>query len=170
MKLTRCTVSGLLQAAGPARESLATFQVSASAMRMRFPIHVLFALLTCSSPRAEAPIDLSPKVEAPIDYTGIWKRECSQRFGIQIKGPRGGPYSVTFCGPQGCFPFNTWMPITSIDGDPDYKIISHTEIGVRRRDDSGGFFMFHRCTDDPTWKRGDSLPDFLKREVISISG
>jgi hypothetical protein len=73
------------------------------------------------------------------DYTGIWKDKCSNYYGIQIKYIEKELYSVSFCGLDGCFKPGEWTPNSRIEGDPEYKIISPTELGIKK------------CTDDPTW-------------------
>src|SRR5208283_5004210 len=53
----------------------------------------------------------------PVDFTGFWKVNCSDAFGVQIKKQPGNLFSVSFCGPGGCFAPGEWMPNTSIPGD-----------------------------------------------------
>jgi hypothetical protein len=84
------------------------------------------------------------------DYSGIWKGDCSYGFGVQIKRIDGERYAVSFCGAWGCFAPGTWMPNSPIDGDPTYKVVSATEIEIRRTDD-GGYFTYLKCGNDPTW-------------------
>lgn len=84
------------------------------------------------------------------DYTGFWKGDCSDGFGIQIKLAENQLYSVSFCGPGGCFKPGEWTPNTLIEGDPKYNVISPSELGVKRTD-GGGFFSYVKCTSDPTW-------------------
>jgi hypothetical protein len=111
---------------------------------------------------------------AATDYTGFWKGSCDDAFGIQIKPHRDHLYSVSFCGPGGCFEPGTWTPDTKIDGDSKYKVFSSTEIGIKQKDGKG-FFKYVRCTSDPTWAKGtipkqspvaDGWPDF-KAAVLS---
>jgi hypothetical protein len=89
-------------------------------------------------------------VSGEVDYTGFWKSECSDGFGIQIKPAEDGLYSVAFCGPGGCFEPGKWTPNTRIEGDPKYEVISPRELGIKRTD-GGGFFIYLKCTSDPTW-------------------
>ena len=58
-----------------------------------------------------------------VDYTGIWKGDCSDYFGVQIKPAENHLYSVSFCGAVGCFKPGEWTPNTPIKGDSKYKII-----------------------------------------------
>ena len=79
-------------------------------------------------------------------YTGFWKTDCSLAFGLQIAPVQGKLYSVSFCGPGGCFDPDTYRPNTTIDGDPFYEVVSKSEIGVKRRD--GTVHTYHKCTSD----------------------
>ena len=46
----------------------------------------------------------------PADFTGFWKVNCSDAFGVQIKEQPGNWFSVSFCGPGGCFrPGGVWV-------------------------------------------------------------
>lgn len=87
-----------------------------------------------------------------IDYTGLWKGDCSNWYGVQIKPVDNQLYSVSFCGKGGCFEPGTWMPNTGIDGDPKFNIISPTKLGIRNNDEKGTFFNYIKCTDNPEWK------------------
>lgn len=84
------------------------------------------------------------------DYTGFWKVDCSDGFGIQIKLTENKLYTVSFCGPGGCFSPGCWMPNTRIEGDQKYKIISPNKLEIKRMDD-GDFFTYVKCTNDPAW-------------------
>lgn len=85
------------------------------------------------------------------DYTGIWKNNCADYYGVQIKHVDNHLYSISFCGLDGCFEPGKWTPNSSIDGDPHYKIESPETIGIRRKDDKSKYFTYIRCTGDPTW-------------------
>lgn len=84
------------------------------------------------------------------NYTGIWKGNCSDYYGIQIKPAENQLYSVSFCGLDGCFEPGEWTPNTRIEGDPKYNIFSPGKIGIKRMD-GGDFFTYMKCTSDPTW-------------------
>jgi hypothetical protein len=90
------------------------------------------------------------------DYTGFWKGRCSDSFGVQIKPAENQRYSVSFCGPGGCFRSGEWRPNTRIDGDPEYKVISSKELGIKRTD-TDDYFMYVKCSSDPTWIVAKSL-------------
>jgi hypothetical protein len=90
------------------------------------------------------------RVSWGADYSGFWKGDCTNNFGIQIKPTGNELYSVSFCGPGGCSEPGEWTPNTRIEGDPKYKIISPGEVGIKRNDNSD-FFIYRKCTNDPTW-------------------
>jgi hypothetical protein len=93
---------------------------------------------------------VSARTSGGTDYTGIWKGDCSDYYGIQIKPAGNQLYSVSFCGLNGCFEPGKWTPNTRIEGDPKYKVISPTELGIKCAD-GGGYFTYQKCTSDPTW-------------------
>jgi hypothetical protein len=80
----------------------------------------------------------------PIDFTGFWKGNCTDAFGVQIKKQSGNLYSVSFCGPGGCFAPGEWTPNTTIVSDAKYRVINATTIEVRN--EKG--WTIHRCTTD----------------------
>jgi hypothetical protein len=84
------------------------------------------------------------------NYSGIWKKECSDYYGIQIKHIDKGLYSVSFCGLSGCFEPGEWSPNTKIEGDSKYKIFSPTDLGIKLKD-KDEFYIYKKCTDDATW-------------------
>ena len=52
-------------------------------------------------------------------------------------------YSVSFCGPGGCFEPGTYRPNTPIVGDPEYQVIDSNTLGISRKD--GTFQQYSRC-------------------------
>lgn len=81
------------------------------------------------------------------NFTGFWKQDCAEGFGLQIK-PNGddGKYSIVFCGPGGCGdPADSRA--TFITGDPHYEVVSEDEIVTIGS--SGDRSTYHRCTRDP---------------------
>ncbi len=64
----------------------------------------------------------------PADFTGFWKVNCTDAFGVQIKKQSGNLFSVSFCGPGGCFAPGKWMPNTPIIGDSKYRVVNPTTI------------------------------------------
>lgn len=78
-------------------------------------------------------------------YTGFWKSNCRDAFGLQIMPVNAEEYSVSFCGPGGCFEPGTYRPNTTLLNDPNYKIINSKEIHVLGRD---GWSVYFKCTTD----------------------
>lgn len=79
----------------------------------------------------------------PPDFTGFWKWHCSEDWGVQIKKQTGNLFSVSFCGPGGCFEPGTWMPNTPIVGDPNYRSINPTTLAIQH---GNGWQTLTRCT------------------------
>ncbi|SPE43630.1 hypothetical protein SBA7_1610003 [Candidatus Sulfotelmatobacter sp. SbA7] len=79
----------------------------------------------------------------PPDFTGFWKWRCSDDWGVQIKKQTGNLFSVSFCGPGGCFEPGTWMPNTPIVGDPQYHYINPTTLAIQHGD---GWQTLTKCT------------------------
>lgn len=73
-----------------------------------------------------------------LDFTGFWKTDCEQIFGLQFQpSEKPGVYSVSLCGPEGCLDSGTHRPATTVQGDPAYEVLSAEEILIRegaRRD------------------------------------
>jgi len=95
----------------------------------------LFVLLSCL---CFLPLACNKRVEpvksTPPDLTGFWKTRCSNAFGVQIKKQTADLYSVSFCGPGGCFEPNTWEPNTPIIGDPNYRLVNPATLALLRGD------------------------------------
>lgn len=83
----------------------------------------------------------------PADFTGFWKTSCTDAFGIQIKKQTGNLFSVSFCGPGGCFAPGQWMPNSPIVGDPKYRVLSPTTIEIGH-EGGQGWTRYTRCTMD----------------------
>jgi len=108
------------------------------AVRIIGIVYLCFLTLACS--------DHADSVESkPADFTGFWKARCSDAFGVQIKKQTGNLYSVSFCGPGGCFEPGTWMPNTPIVGDPQYRSISPTVLELKHGD---SWERWTKCTTD----------------------
>jgi len=100
-------------------------------------------------------------------YTGFWKSNCRDAFGLQIMPVNVKEYSVSFCGPGGCFEPGTYRPNTTLLNDPNYKIINSKEIHVLGRD---GWSVYLKCTTDTHPKlRYEECPDDQKAKTISAS-
>jgi hypothetical protein len=98
----------------------------------------LFAL-ACNDRRESVKI-------VPQDFTGFWKWRCSDAWGVQIKRQTGNLFSVSFCGPGGCFEPGAWMPNTPIVGDQQYHYINPTALAIQHGD---GWQTLTKCTTNP---------------------
>ena len=76
-------------------------------------------------------------------FTGFWKQNCDDAFGLQVMPAASGQYSVSFCGPGGCFEPGTYRPNTTLRNDPSYQVVDSTHIKVRGRD---GWSDYVKCT------------------------
>ncbi len=79
----------------------------------------------------------------PADFTGFWKGNCTDAFGVQIKKQAGNLYSVSFCGPGGCCAQGEWRPNTPIVGDPKYRVLNPKTIEIANEN---GWTRYTRCT------------------------
>ena len=86
----------------------------------------------------------------PNDFAGVWKSDCSEYYGVKIQQVTNNLYSISFCG-YSCFEPGTWTPNSPITGDPHYKVVTSTRLGIRRTDNLDKFFFYNRCSADPTW-------------------
>lgn len=73
---------------------------------------------------------------------GFWKDHCEDAFGLAIDRAGDGLYSISFCGPGGCFAPGTYRPNSPIVGDPNYRVIDHGTLELTTRD---GFARYFRC-------------------------
>jgi len=80
------------------------------------------------------------------DFTGFWKDNCADPYGIQIKPYKDGLYTERFCGPGGCDDAPDAAVATPIDGDPRYEVISADEI--REKEGTLTVGVLHKCTTD----------------------
>ena len=80
------------------------------------------------------------------DFTGFWKTNCEDAFGLQIKHfGTDGKYSILFCGPGGCGDPANEGAKTFITKDPHYEVISEDELREKTGD---GWETYRRCTRD----------------------
>lgn len=91
-----------------------------------------------SATRIEWPID-QPKP----DLAGFWKTACDDGFGVKIEHAGGDLYSLSFCGPGGCFAPGTWRPNSPIFGDKAYGVLGADAIQLPFGE---GFQTYHRCS------------------------
>ena len=111
-----------------------------------------FLLQACSSGQTEQPGVSQPPSPAPTEahpYSGFWADDghCDEGFGLVISPAGAGMYSVSFCGPGGCFDPGTYRPNTSLVGDSSYQLIDPDTIGVSTND--GGYQRYERCSVAP---------------------
>ena len=111
-------------------------------------IGVLALTLTLSGcAPARQPVDPAT-LPAPVaterhPLAGFWKDHCEDDFGLSIAPAAGDMYSVSFCGPGGCFEPGSYRPDTLIVGDPSYRVIDADTLDVGRSD--GEFQRYLRC-------------------------
>jgi len=74
---------------------------------------------------------------------GFWKQgTCRDHFGLAIAPAGEQMYSVSYCGPRGCFKPGSYRPNTRIVDDPLYKVIDNDTIDTKVVD---GFSRYVRC-------------------------
>jgi len=100
---------------------------------------VVFALVSVklgidptSDPERTAEKTAIPSETHPL--AGFWKYGADDNFGLAIAPAEGNLYSVSFCGPGGCFKPGTYRPNTPIVGDNDYQVVSNDSLRVRGAD------------------------------------
>ena len=91
-----------------------------------------------SATRIEWPAD-QPKP----DLAGFWKTDCDDGFGVKIEHAGGDLYSLSFCGPGGCFAPGAWRPNSPIFGDKAYGVLGADAIQLPFGE---GFDTYHRCS------------------------
>lgn len=100
------------------------------------------------------------------NLTGFWKTDCHDNFGVKIEPTGGDLYSLSFCGPGGCFAPGTWRPNSPIFGDKAYGVISADAIQLPFGD---GFLTYHRClsqTAEPSEPSKDTAAAALSTEAL----
>ena len=81
-------------------------------------------------------------------YSGFWKTNCSDGFGLAVSPATANEYAVSFCGPGGCFKPGTYRRNTPLVGDPQYRIESSPmRIFVVAKD--GTYIEYRRCWPTP---------------------
>ena len=109
-------------------------------LRSLIILAVAAALIACEPPDRRAELAAIPSATHAL--AGFWKStDCTDRFGLAI-APAGRLYSVSFCGPGGCFTPGTYRPNTPIVGDPQYRVSDENTIEVKGSD---GFSKYVRC-------------------------
>jgi hypothetical protein len=91
--------------------------------------------------------DYPGEADPSKNFTGFWKENCEEAFGLQImRYGQDGKYSVTFCGPGGCGTAGEDGNNTFITKDSDYIVINESELKIRNA--NNGWDAYHRCTTD----------------------
>jgi hypothetical protein len=81
--------------------------------------------------------------DAGPDFSGIWKEQCEDEFGLRIEHASGdGRYLIAFCGPGGCENFDLARR-SFIAGDSNYEIVNDNEI--IQTGEQGGQQRYLRC-------------------------
>jgi hypothetical protein len=89
--------------------------------------------------------DYPGEPDPTMNFTGFWKENCDNAFGLQImRYGKDGKYSVTFCGPGGCGTAGEDGKNTFITQDPDYQVVSESELRIRNAKDE--WDTYYRCT------------------------
>lgn len=91
-------------------------------------------------------VPLALGAQGKVDYTGFWKKNCEDPFGLQIKPGRDRSYAIAFCKGSACSAPGSYRPNTRIEDDPMYEVLSASRLKVR--DAEGTFSTYVKCTTD----------------------
>jgi len=83
-----------------------------------------------------------PAGQPKPNLSGFWKDHCDDGHGLKIELADGGLYSISFCGPGGCFEPGTYRPNSAIFGDESYRVVDADTLEVLGGD---GFSTYYRC-------------------------
>jgi len=109
---------------------------------------VIIALLLTASVSGCRTIDRQRKAEQSAvassshPLAGMWKDHCEDDFGLAIAPAGAQLYSISFCGPGGCFEPGTYRPNSRIIDDPAYRVVDTNTIDVQA---DNGFVRYVRC-------------------------
>jgi len=110
---------------------------------------IIAAVFTCCATPAMGGLDKDRAAEkaavpsASHPYAGFWKEGgCANNFGVAIAPAGDSRYSISFCGPGGCFEPGTYRPNTTLSGDPNYRIVDDNNIELRT---ITGYSKYVRC-------------------------
>lgn len=81
------------------------------------------------------------------NLAAFWKDHCEDDFGLKIESAGGDLYSISFCGPGGCFEPGTYRPNSPIFGDEAYRVKDANTLEVLGGD---GFSTYFRCPSPPS--------------------
>ena len=125
--------SGVLKYGAQAIAVLAsTFQIFAAGVTIFALVSINLGIDPTHDPDRVAEKTAIPSASHPL--AGFWKSSPTDDFGLAIAPAKGKLYSVSFCGPGGCFKPGTYRPNTSLVGDKNYQVISVDELRVRGQD------------------------------------
>ena len=108
---------------------------------------VVSTLTSAGPPDSSREVERTAVASAEFPFAGFWKpNDCTPEFGLAIS-PTKSPavYSVSFCGPGGCFAPGTYRPDTTLVNDDKYWVIDANTIEVRKCDGSGQATRYVRC-------------------------
>ncbi|MCM2257879.1 MAG: hypothetical protein NDJ94_19775 [Vicinamibacteria bacterium] len=83
-----------------------------------------------------------PADQPKPNLVGFWKDHCEDEFGLKIETAGENLYSISFCGPGGCFEPGTYRPNSAIFDDEAYRVLDANTIEVLGGD---GFSKYLRC-------------------------
>lgn len=90
----------------------------------------LFELIR-NPPSANWHVERRAKPSTSHPLAGFWKRHPKDDHGLAIGPAEGGKYYISFCGPGGCFEEGKYRLNSTLQGDPDYRIIDMSTIEVK---------------------------------------
>jgi len=64
-------------------------------------------------------------------FGGFWKRDVKYDHGIAIGAAGSNKYFISFCGPGGCIEKGKYRPNSTIEGDPNYRVIDNNTIEIK---------------------------------------
>ncbi|HEY1140040.1 MAG TPA: hypothetical protein VGE88_07530 [Lysobacter sp.] len=109
-------------------------------MKKIFAAALTLSTLSCAQQPA------ATRMQAPPTHplAGFWKDgHCDEDFGLFIAPAGGRLYSISFCGPGGCFAPGTYRPNTSIVDDAEFRVTGANELYVGGKD--GSYQRYIRC-------------------------
>jgi hypothetical protein len=110
----------------------AAFQIFTVAVTLYALISIKFGIDPSHDSDRVAEKTAIPSNSHPM--AGFWKSSPTDDFGLAIAPAEGKLYSVSFCGPGGCFKPGTYRPDTLLVGDEDYKVVSNDMLLVHGQD------------------------------------
>ena len=109
-------------------------------MRKLLLITIVASTVACG----DEPATIAANVPSSHPLSGYWKDgHCDDDFGLLIAPAGDRVYSISFCGPGGCFEPGTYRRNSPIVGDPDYRPAGEGQLYVSLSD--GSFQRYIRC-------------------------